>query len=124
MMANSGGGVSPKRDAAAAYDCGPAPHPVEDAGFDAFVERVCRPYCAENMGHLGILARAYFRMLISGCFEGLDSQRRISWRGSDRRSLQAFPGYGLTERTPDHSSPTKVLQRLPPEVHEQVSPFA
>jgi len=59
-------------------------------------------------------------MLFVGYFEGLDSQRAIAWRCSDSRSLQAFLGYLPTERTPDHSSLTKVRQRLPEVVHEEV----
>jgi hypothetical protein len=59
-------------------------------------------------------------MLFVGYFEGLDSQRGIAWRWSDSRSLQAFLGYLPTELTPDHSSLTKVRQRLPEVVHDQV----
>jgi hypothetical protein len=59
-------------------------------------------------------------MLFVGYFEGLDSQRAIAWRCSDSRSLQAFLGYLPTERTPDHSSLTKVRHRLPEVVHDQV----
>jgi transposase len=62
-------------------------------------------------------------MLFIGYFEGLDSQRGIAWRCADSRSLQAFLGYLPNEPTPDHSSLTKVRQRLPALVHEQVFEF-
>ena len=62
-------------------------------------------------------------MLFVGYFEGLDSQRGIAWRCADSRSLQTFLGYLPTEATPDHSSLTKLRQRLPEVVHEQVFAF-
>jgi transposase len=62
-------------------------------------------------------------MLFVGYFEGLDSQRAIAWRCSDSLSLRAFLGIPLSETTPDHSSLTKIRQRLPLEVHERVFAF-
>jgi transposase len=94
-----------------------------EAGFDPFVEDLCRPYYADGVGRPGIPPGVYFRMLFIGYFEGLDSQRGIAWRCADSRSLQAFLGYLPTEATPDHSSLTKVRQRLPEVVHEQVFAF-
>jgi hypothetical protein len=113
----------------AAADLPPPPaHPfyqrlnrlLADAGFDAFVEDLCRPYYADAIGRPGIPPGVYFRMLFVGYFEGLGSQRAIAWRCSDSRSLQDFLGYLPTERTPDHSSLTKVRHRLPELVHDQV----
>src|SRR5215510_4080177 len=65
----------------------------------------------------------YFRMLLVGYFEGLDSQRGIAWRCADSLSLRAFLGLPLNEATPDHSSLTKIRQRLSLEVHEEVFLF-
>jgi hypothetical protein len=62
-------------------------------------------------------------MLFVGYFEGIDSQRGIAWRCADSRSLQAFLGYLPNETTPDHSSLTKVRQRLPEATHEHVFAF-
>jgi transposase len=112
-----------------AADLPPAPaHPfyqrlngvLQEAGFDAFVEDLCQPYYADHIGRPSIPPGIYFRMLFVGYFEGLPSQRGIAWRCSDSRSLQAFLGYLPTELTPEHSSLTKVRQRLPQVVHEQV----
>jgi hypothetical protein len=113
----------------AAADLAPAPaHPfyqrlngvLAEAGFDTFVENLCRPYYADDIGRPGIPPGTYFRMLFVGYFEGLGSQRGIAWRCSDSRSLRDFLGYLPTQRTPDHSSLTKVRQRLPEVVHEEV----
>jgi hypothetical protein len=113
----------------AATDLPPAPaHPfyqrlnalLAQAGFEAFVEELCRPYYADHVGRPSIPPGVYFRMLFVGYFEGLPSQRGIAWRCSDSRSLRDFLGYLPTELTPDHSSLTKVRQRLPEVVHEEV----
>ena len=96
---------------------------LAEAGFDEFVEDLCQPYYAERLGRPGIPPGVYFRMLFVGYFEGLDSQRGIAWRCADSLALKAFLGYSLTESTPEHSSLTKVRQRLPESVHERVFAF-
>ena len=55
---------------------------LDQAGFDTFVEDLCRPYYADGIGRPGIPPGIYFRMLFVGYFEGLDSQRSIAWRCS------------------------------------------
>ena len=62
-------------------------------------------------------------MLLVGYFEGIDSQREIAWRCADSLSLRQFLGIPLTEKTPDHSSMTKIRQRLPEEVFAEVFSF-
>jgi transposase len=89
-------------------------------GFDAYVEDLCRPYYADGQGRPGIPPGVYFRMLFVGYFEGIDSQRGIAWRCADSLALRSFLGTPLTEATPEHSSLTRVRQRLPEEVHEAV----
>lgn len=97
---------------------------LAEAGFDSFVEGLCRPYYADGQGRPSIPPGTYFRMLFVGYFEGLDSQRGIAWRCADSRSLQDFLGYLPTEPTPDHSTLTKIRRRLPEVVHEEVFAFA
>jgi transposase len=92
------------------------------AKFDGWVEQLCRPYYAEEGRH-SIPPGVYFRMLLVGYFEGIDSQRGIAWRCADSLSLKEFLGYGPTESTPDHSSLTKIQQRLPPEIYREVFQF-
>lgn len=92
-------------------------------GFDEFVEQQCEPFYAERLGRPSIPPGVYFRMLLIGYFEGIDSQRGIAWRCSDSRSLARFLGYDLNEPTPDHSSLTIIRQRLPLDVHESVFQF-
>ncbi|MCA9029066.1 MAG: transposase, partial [Planctomycetaceae bacterium] len=45
------------------------------------------------------------------------------WRCADSLSLKQFLGYGPTESTPDHSSLTKIRQRLGAEVYERMFRF-
>jgi transposase len=96
---------------------------LAEAGFDAFVEKLCLPYYARHQGRPSIPPGVYFRMLFVGYMEGLHSQRGIAWRCSDSRSLQEFLGFLPTEATPDHSSLSNIRGRLPQVVHEQVFAF-
>jgi hypothetical protein len=93
---------------------------LDESGFDLFVETLCRPHYAADVGRDSIPPGTYFRMLFVGYFEGLDSQRGIAWRCADSFSLRAFLGVPFDQATPDHSSLTKIRQRLPEVVHEQV----
>jgi transposase len=93
---------------------------LRTSGFDEFCERLCAPYYAEKMGRPSIPPGVYFRMLLVGYFEGIDSQRGIAWRCSDSLALRAFLGLKAVQAAPDHSSLTVIRQRLPVEVHEQV----
>jgi transposase len=92
------------------------------ARFDAWIEERCGAYYAEE-GRRSIPPGVYFRMLLVGYFEGIDSQRGIAWRCADSLSLKAFLGYGPTESTPDHSSLTKIRERLPAELYDEVFQF-
>jgi transposase len=96
---------------------------LEQAHFDSFVEDLCRPYYCEDFGRPGIPPGVYFRMLFLGYFEGIGSQRGIAWRCADSRSAGAFLGVPPHKPTPDHSSLSKVRQRLPFRIHEQVFIF-
>jgi len=96
---------------------------LAEAGFDDFVEGLCRKYYAEGVGRDSIPPGVYFRMLMVGYFEGIGSQRGIAWRCGDSRSLAAFLGYTAQESTPDHSSLTYIRKRLPIAVHDQVFGF-
>jgi transposase len=93
---------------------------LAEAGFDRWVEKKCRPYYHDHLGRPSIPPGVYFRMLLVGYFEGIGSQRGIAWRCGDSLSLRAFLGIPLVEETPDHSSLTRVRDRLPLEVHASV----
>ena len=52
-------------------------------GFDRFAEDQCREFSAEVMGRPGLPPGQYFRLLLVGYFEGIDSERGIAWRAAD-----------------------------------------
>jgi transposase len=93
---------------------------LTEAGFDAFVETICRPYYAPRMGAPSLPPGRYFRMHMVGYFEGIDSERGIVWRCSDSYSLRDFLRLGNRDKVPDHSWLSKTRSRLSHEAHEQV----
>ena len=89
-------------------------------GFDRFAEGLCAKFYAEGKGRPGIAPGVYFRMLLIGYFEGLDSERGIAWRCADSLGLREFLGYSLAKATPDHSSLSVIRRRLDLETHQAV----
>ena len=89
-------------------------------GFDPFAEELCQRFYHDSMGRPGIPPGVYFRMLLVGYFEGLDSERGIAWRCADSLGLRSFLGYTLTESTPDHSSLSVIRHRIDLETHGEV----
>jgi transposase len=98
---------------------------LAEAGFDGWIESRCRPYYAAegSSGRPSIPPGLYFRMLLVGYFEGIDSQRGIAWRCADSLGLRRFLGLSLEESSPDHSTLTNTRKRLPAEVFEEVFQF-
>ena len=89
-------------------------------GFDTFAESLCEKFYAEGQGRPGIEPGVYFRMLLIGYMEGIDSERGIAWRCADSLGLREFLGFTLTEATPDHSSLSVIRRRLDLETHGEV----
>ena len=89
-------------------------------GFDKFAEKKCARFYAEGKGRPGIPPGVYFRMLMAGYFEGIDSERGIAWRCSDSLALRSFLFFGLDEQTPDHSSLSRIRHRIDLETHEEI----
>src|ERR687890_180868 len=98
------------------------------AGFDGFVEDRCAPCYAVRRGRRYAVRRGrpslppgrYFRMLLVGYFEGIDSERGLEWRCADSLSLREFLRLGEREPVPDHSWLSRTRARLPLEAHDQV----
>src|ERR1700678_1385456 len=72
---------------------------LEAARFDEFAEGLCAKFYEENLGRPGLAPGKYFRLLLTGYFEGIDSERGIAWRCGDSLSLRAFVGYELDEKS-------------------------
>src|SRR5277367_3207300 len=89
--------------------------------FDAKVERLCQKYYRKSpYGRPSIAPGVYFRCLLIGYFEGLDSERGIAWRTADSLSLRQFLGYALDEATPDHSTISRTRRLYWVETHKAV----
>lgn len=93
---------------------------LDKHGFDVSVESACKAYYADAKGRPSIPPGVYFRMLMIGYFEGIDSERGICWKVDDSRSLGAFLGLGPTEAGPTHVSLANIRRRLPVETHQEV----
>jgi transposase len=93
---------------------------LDGHGFDRFVESRCASFYAERLGRPSIPPGVYFRMLLIGYFEGIDSERGIAWRCADSLALREFLGYRLDQRTPDHSSLSVIRGRIDLETHREV----
>jgi transposase len=89
-------------------------------GFDGFVEVLCTTHYAERRGRPSLPPGRYFRMLLVGYFEGIDSERGLEWRCADSLSLREFLRLGERERVPDHSWLSRTRSRLPLELHDAV----
>jgi len=98
---------------------------LKEHGFDGFVEQLCEAYYASEakQGRRSIPPGIYFRMLLVGYFEGIESERGICWRCEDSLSLRSFLGLNFENRVPDHSSLSRIRTRLDGEVYEEVFRF-
>ena len=90
-----------------------------ESDFDRWAEQRCERFYAKH-GRPGIAPGVYFRMLMIGYFEGLDSERGIAWRCADSLTLREFLGFELTEGTPDHSTLSVIRNRIDVETHAAV----
>jgi transposase len=95
---------------------------LEAMEFAEEVWRICAPAYAEEQrgGRPGIDPVVYFKMLMIGFFEGIESERQIALRCEDSLSLRGFLGYALAEATPEHSSMSIIRQRLGSDCFERV----
>jgi len=93
---------------------------LEAAGFDAFCEEQCQPFYAEKLGRPSLAPGVYFRLMLLGFFEGIDSERGIAWRAADSLSLRQFLGYSIDEETPDHVTISRTRRLIDEATHQRV----
>lgn len=93
---------------------------LHEAGFDRAVEQLCWRYYKPTMGRPSLAPGVYFRMLLVGYMEGIDSERGIAWRVADSLSLRDFLGFSLAEQTPDHSTVSRTRRLYSVETHRAV----
>jgi transposase len=88
--------------------------------FDEFAEGLCRKFYAPHYGRPSLSPGIYFRSLLIGYFEGIDSERGIAWRLADSLALRQFVRIGITEQTPDHSTISRTRRLIDLETHRAV----
>jgi transposase len=88
--------------------------------FDEFCERECAKFYAESNGRPSLTPGTYFRLLLVGYFEGIDSERGIAWRVADSLGLRQYLGFGLDEQTPDHSTISRTRRLMDVDTHRKV----
>ena len=93
---------------------------LDDAGFDTFVEAQCAQFYADGIGRPSLAPGRYFRLLLLGYFEGLDSERAIAWRAADSLSIRQFLDFALHEAPPDHSTLSRTRRLIDVETHQAV----
>jgi transposase len=93
---------------------------LREHGFDDFAEGQCVSFCAKTMGRPGLPPGIYFRLLLIGYFEGIDSERGIAWRAADSLALRDFLGIGLDETPPDHSTISRTRRLIDLETHRAI----
>lgn len=93
---------------------------LEEGGFDEFVEQQCASFYAEKMGRPSLNPGRYFRLLLMGYFEGIDSERGMAWRAGDSLGLRKFLNLKLEEMVPDHSTISRTRRLIDVETHQAV----
>jgi transposase len=93
---------------------------LDDHGFDEFVEAQCASFYAATLGRPSLTPGMYFRLLLIGYFEGIDSERGIAWRTADSLALRGFLGLGLNEAPPEHSTISRTRRLIDLETHRAV----
>src|SRR6266545_5382275 len=92
----------------------------ERAPFDGFCEQQCHRFYHEKLGRPSLPPGMYFRLMMIGFFEGLDSERGIAWRVADSLTLRQFLQIGLDERTPDHVTISRTRRLMDEATHQRV----
>ena len=93
---------------------------LREHGFDDLAEAQCATFYAETMGRPSLPPGIYFRLLLIGYFEGIDSERGIAWRAADSLALRDFLGVGLDAAPPDHSTISRTRRLIALETHRAV----
>jgi transposase len=93
---------------------------LDKTGFDHFCETNCAGFYHEKLGRPSLAPGLYFRVMMIGFFEGLDSERGIAWRLADSLTLRQFLSIGLDEKTPDHVTISRTRRLIDAETHQRI----
>jgi transposase len=96
---------------------------LDQAAFDSFCEAGCGKFYHQKLGRPSLVPGLYFRIMMIGFFEGLDSERGIAWRLADSLTLRQFLSIGLDEKTPDHVTISRTRRLIDAETHQRLFTF-
>jgi len=93
---------------------------LDKANFDRHCEESCAGFYHAKLGRPSLAPGLYFRIMMIGFFEGLDSERGIAWRLADSLTLRQFLSIGLDENTPDHVTISRTRRLIDGETHQRI----
>jgi transposase len=93
---------------------------LDNAQFDNFCETSCADFYHQKLGRPSLPPGQYFRIMMIGFFEGLDSERGIAWRLADSLTLRQFLSIALDEKTPDHVTISRTRRLIDAATHQQI----
>jgi transposase len=93
---------------------------LDNAQFDTFSETSCARFYHQTLGRPSLPPGQYFRVMMIGFFEGLDSERGIAWRLADSLTLRQFLSIALDEQTPDHVTISRTRRLIDGETHQSI----
>jgi transposase len=93
---------------------------LDNAQFDTFCETTCAKFYHHKLGRPSLPPGQYFRIMMIGFFEGLDSERGIAWRLADSLTLRQFLSIALDEKTPDHVTISRTRRLIDGETHQNI----
>src|SRR5207237_2996501 len=93
---------------------------LDIAKFDTFCETNCASFYHDKLGRPSLPPGQYFRILMIGLFEGLDSERGIAWRLADSLTLRQFLCISLDESTPDHVTISRTRRLIGADTHQRI----
>jgi transposase len=96
---------------------------LDNAKFDRFCEKSCAGFYHQKLGRPSLPPGQYFRIMMIGFFEGLDSERGIAWRLADSLTLRQFLSIGLDEKTPDHVTISRTRRLIKAATHQRIFSF-
>ena len=104
--------------------CKPVQAAPDEAGFDAWVEALCRPYCAAPENRLPISLGTYFRMNLLACLK----QNTPAWIARSQTPRPKSPierlGASRLPRSSDGANLANAVCRLPLNIHRKVFAYA
>ncbi len=86
----------------------------------SFVRKLTKRYYSDEEGRPSIDPEVYFRMQIIGYLCGIRSERQLCEEIQANLAYRWFLGFSLQDEIPDHSSLTKIRDRLREQTYREI----